>query len=383
MSRLKEVFIVLAFLFVKVEMQKLGKHNFTSEWLVVMKDTLYPPLVTEMKNRLVYVSFPSEFTIKLETSKIVNKPCEVPVTAIKDHKGRNVIPVYAETLGNGKIVVSLLEYKKKPNQSQVWLYVIDPQKCTYVFEKFALDATFLSVRDLMTIVPYNQSFDVFVNSASHCEAGFICSLRFTDELELSEKKKSVIKLDSDGWDITTTKDYDSSEGYLYIVMMNNLNNTIIKRLDSNFDTVQMTHLNYSGSIAYWYDEDGSASSCFGVSDQEIECVLLDAQMQVKVNSSLFYDSYVQYYSIFRLRNGDAVVLTILSSDPDASDSATYAQYLGLDGTIGSPVKFQEYICENVYEMNTFEIEEGLYCSSTMCQNIVNTKCIGAEEIRGF
>lgn len=216
MSKFKEVFIILAFLFVKVEMQKLGKQNFTSEWLVMMKDTLYPPLVTEMKNRLVYVSFPSEFTIKLETSKILNKPCEVPATVIKDHRGKNVIPVYAEALGNGKIVVSLLEYKKKPNQSQVWLYVIDPQKCTYLFEKFALDTTYSAVRDHIAIVPYNQSFDVFVNSDLHCETGFICSLRFTDELELSEKNKSVIKFDDDGWDISTTKDYDSSEGEQFL-----------------------------------------------------------------------------------------------------------------------------------------------------------------------
>ena len=167
-------------------------------------------------------------------------------------------------------------------------------------------------------------------------------------------------------------------------MMSKSNTTIIKRLDKDFTVVQETFMNHSGGgIAYWYDEDSSASLCFGVSDQEIECILLDSKMKVQSEATLLYDNYVQYYSIFRVKNGDAVILTILSTDPDGSDSATYVQLLGKNGKITEPVKFQEFICENVFEMNTFEVNDELFCASTMCHNVVNTKCIGPAEKREF
>ena len=213
MSRLKGVLLILTLFFVKAEMQKLGKHNFTSEWLLVTKDSLFPPLVTEMKDRLVYISFPREHVIRLETSTIANKPCEIPSALLKERKSKNVTPVYAETLGNGKIIVSLLEAKKAANQSNVWLYVIDPQKCTFDVDKFNLDAPIATARDIMTLVAYHDTFDVFIRSNLYCESNSICSLRFSEKPMLLSSRNSTIPFDDEGWDISTTKDYDYNEGW--------------------------------------------------------------------------------------------------------------------------------------------------------------------------
>lgn len=164
-------------------------------------------------------------------------------------------------------------------------------------------------------------------------------------------------------------------------MMSRTNTTVLKRLDSNFSLIHQAELNQSGSVAYWYDEDGSASLCFGVSDQEIECLLLDSDMKIQTEATLYYDLFVSYYSIFRLASGEAIILTILGSDPEAysSDSATYVQLIDVNGKTTQPVKFQEYICENVFEMNTFELKDRLVCASTICRSVVNTKCMAPED----
>lgn len=204
--------IIIAYLFVNVEMQQFGKHNYTSEWVLATKDTLYPPLVTQMRDHIVYIVFPSDFTIKLETSKIINKPCKVPASVIKKNKGENISPVYADTLGNGRIVVFLSEESKKLNQSNVWMYVIDPQKCNYDHDKFILDTSIFPVRDVMTTVPYQDSFEVFVRSDVHCTPGYICSMLFSDKPALIGSNKSAIPYDDEDWDLNTNKNFDRSGG---------------------------------------------------------------------------------------------------------------------------------------------------------------------------
>lgn len=218
-------------------MRKLGKHNFTSEWMVAVKDSLYPPLVTEMKDLLVYVSFPSDYSIRLETSKIVNKPCQVPSRVMRDHSGRNITPIYAETLGNGKIIVSLMGSKKRGNHTNIWLYVIDPQSCTYDVDKFKLDPPRTLSRDVMTIIPYYDTFDIFLKSDVHCDTGTICTLSFDDKPSLIDSRRSVIPYEDEGWDITSVNDFDSSEG----------KNTANKKFRSVYIEMNINFCNYQVS----------------------------------------------------------------------------------------------------------------------------------------
>lgn len=162
------------------------------------------------------------------------------------------------------------------------------------------------------------------------------------------------------------------------------NSTIIKHLDANLNLVQRTQLNHSGNLAYWYNGNGSLSLCFGINDQKIKCVLLDYKMKVETEVQLTYGTYLQYYSIFRARNSGAVVLTIQSKDLEGLNSdASYVQHIGLNGTVSKSVKFQESICENVFEMITFEMRNGLFCACAICRTSVNTKCIGSVDEREF
>lgn len=207
--------IFLIVLVVQVKMQTFANHNFTSEWIVAIENSSFSPTVTTCKDNLIFVSFPQDSMIKLETSKFVNKPC---VISTRFDKGNTIeensfAPLYVETLGNEKIVIVYSESKTVQNLSNIWFYVIDPNKCIYDHDKVIFDAPMDLVTNFMSIVPYTDSFDVFVKSDKYCDFGEICRLRFNDKPEkIPVPNKSSIPFVYENWDIISIKDYDYTAG---------------------------------------------------------------------------------------------------------------------------------------------------------------------------
>lgn len=210
MAGFTRTFIILVLL-LQARSQSFGVKNFTSEWVVATENSSFSPLVADYKNRLVFVSFPHDTSIKLETSKFVNKPCTVQ-TKFDREDSDSYAPLNAVALENGKLVVTFAESKKDSDETNVWLYAIDPHRCTYDLDKFTLDATLENVSGAFETMPYADSFDVFVKSDKHCTPGNICSLRYNDKLALVSKKNPTISHDGDTWGIISVKDYDPSKG---------------------------------------------------------------------------------------------------------------------------------------------------------------------------
>ncbi|XP_014208500.1 uncharacterized protein LOC106639403 [Copidosoma floridanum] len=377
---------VLSCLFANVKMQKFGEFNFTSEWMIYTRDTYYSPMIAKVQESLIFVTFPLNFSIKLESSRLLGKPCEVPVPQIKKHRNK-VVPVFAEGMGNDNVLVAVLEAKskKEANFTNVWLYVIDPQKCTYDFTNIILDAPLIIAKNIINIVLYKDCFDFFLKSNVYCVPETICNFRYGNDLTLlNDYQKLMLPYEDENWNLMTKKDFDASDGYLYMIMNTKLNSSVLRYYDSKLSQTRELRLNYDDSLVYWYDDDaGSASTCFRFSDQELECMLLDGSMGIEVAVNLYYDSFLQYYSIIRLGSGEALVVTILSNDPVGTYPVTYVQLINRLGEVSSPIKFQEYVCENVFEINTFKIREGLFCVSTTCSAVVNNKCIGPADQLGF
>lgn len=210
MPRLKRLCFIFAFLFVNVEMQQLEKQNFTNMW--VSTDTLFPPMViTKTNNHVIHVSFPSKSTIKLESSDSVSESCEVPASVIRDNELEYVTPMVTEKLGNGYVIVSILEFKN--NLNKLWLYAIDPLKCSYVVQQFILYASSAAAtKNEIKLVPYYESFDIFMNNAFHCGTNNVCSLRFLYDLRLLDGNSKLTAFGVKLWPIKSIKEYGSSDG---------------------------------------------------------------------------------------------------------------------------------------------------------------------------
>lgn len=218
MFRVIKIVTLLTFVSARARAQKFDSQNFTSEWVVAIENSSFSPTVTIYKDYLIFVSFPQDSSIKLETSKFVNKPCEISTRFDAENtvEDNSFSPLYVETLGNDKVVIVYSESKKVQNLSNVWFYVIDPNKCSYDLGKVILDAPMELVTNFMSIVPYNDSFDVFVRSDKYCDYGEICRLRFNDKpAMIPGPSKSSIPFVHQNWDIISAKDYDSNEGEIF------------------------------------------------------------------------------------------------------------------------------------------------------------------------
>lgn len=215
MSRLKGSLLVFTLLLIQVKTEKFGSHNFTSEWVVAVENSSFSPTVTTFKDHLIFVSFPLDSMIKLESSKFVNKPCVISTRFDKENTidENSFAPLYVETLGNNKILIVYSQSNKVQNLSNVWFYVIDPNKCTYDLQKLIFDAPMDSVNSFMSIVPYNDSFDVFVKSYEYCDSGKICRLSYDDKASMiPASKKTSIPFIHESWDMLPVRDYHPSEG---------------------------------------------------------------------------------------------------------------------------------------------------------------------------
>lgn len=192
----------------------LQPDNFTSEWQLRVPKASLPAAVSKSENHLVYVTFQPNL-IRLETSIISNKACNLHSSLLNVRNYSLVSPAHAVTLGNGKVVISLLQSKNLGVQSNesfdVWLYVIDPKDCSNFVDKFSLDATIDSAH-IIKLIPYQDSFDVFVKSKIYCDSDSICNRRYNDELHLNESAKRSLPCHEDVWDIVTKKDFYQSEG---------------------------------------------------------------------------------------------------------------------------------------------------------------------------
>lgn len=162
-----------------------------------------------------------------------------------------------------------------------------------------------------------------------------------------------------------------------------LNATIIKILDQDFNIKIQTQVNQSGLASYWFTEDSSSCACFYISSQELKCIFLDSHLNVEFAKTLNYEKYMQTYSTIRLGSTDALIFTILSDKPTGNNEAVYVQYLNTKSeSIPKPIRFQEFICSNS-KMSTLRLMEDLFCTYIVCQDMINVKCVSPAEKREF
>lgn len=158
---------------------------------------------------------------------------------------------------------------------------------------------------------------------------------------------------------------------------------IMKWLNTTLESAQSTSIKDVNNVVYWKGESNSIGLCISKSENELKYMLLDSNFGISYASALQYDMYIQKYSVFLLDNDDAIVLTVLSKQPDGYNAATYLQHIRPHGPVPTPVKFQDFVCEIVDDLKIFRIANGNYCISVVCIKFVNIKCFTLSESQEF
>lgn len=157
---------------------KINFENLTH----VANDSFLDPIVLSRKNELIFVSFPKVNSKLIPTikSNSSNMSCEFEIDNPYD---RIFQTPRANVLGNGKIVVTFIEIRQKDplKDPEVFVdfYVVNFDKvCSQLNFSLLIDYKVLISYDPLVIIPYMDSFDVFVASLMHCKpAGSMCMIR--------------------------------------------------------------------------------------------------------------------------------------------------------------------------------------------------------------
>lgn len=168
--------------FANTEALKIKLENLTH----VANDSSFDPIVLKRQNELIFISFPkvnAKIITRIDSnlqSNSTNSSCEFEI----DNPNERIFQSpRAEVLGNNKIVVTFVEtrYKDEEIDPKVFVdfYILDLGKeCLKVNFSLPTDYRVLTSYDPMVIVPYNDTFDVFISSDVYCKpSGGICMIR--------------------------------------------------------------------------------------------------------------------------------------------------------------------------------------------------------------
>lgn len=160
-------------------------HSIATERLThVIDDSAFDSSVLKARNQLLYVSYPrvnNDLRIRLNSS-LINGSCEITVPVPRERSFRKP---QAEVLGNGRLVVGLIETRWQDADLDpkplIRFYVIDylqQSNCTYKNFSAVFDNRILqSIYKPFLILPYEEEFDVFMGSDVACRRNESLCLR--------------------------------------------------------------------------------------------------------------------------------------------------------------------------------------------------------------
>ncbi|KAJ8668456.1 hypothetical protein QAD02_010119, partial [Eretmocerus hayati] len=349
----------------------IRQDKFMSEWFLLTKASIFTPLVTEVADDLVFISFPSDYRIKLESSNLTASPCVLTTLVVKKRTSK---PLAAVGLGNGIVILSVTTHTENANVSNVYLFAINLHSCSFFADKFTFNDTVSSANHAIVLVPYQNTFDVFMRSPVQCETSDLCSRRYSDEIRLLNSIKSVISHEGKRWSIASTKRFSSKNGYRYVGVGSN--SLTMKNLQSNLQTVSSIIINENQiiSFSHTYDENSQLVICLAVSESNLTCQILNSVEDFQRESKIIFDGIINHHSVFHL-SGQNFAIVVIISEYSGTKLTSYIQEVSA-GKALTAVEFQDLsLCQTVQQMSVFKMMSNIYCVVVVCQNLINTKCI--------
>lgn len=147
-------------------------YNTSVGWSLVRYIHRSPPLIIQLANRNLMHILDSERSIQLVSLDF--KTCNVPLNLTYPMR----YPRHAVSLGNGKIIIWLLSYSyvKSYHEGEWRFVIVDPTKCRH--HGFEMPDREPDLIDIVDVVGYEDSFDVFFMRLSQEEPRKIYVFRY-------------------------------------------------------------------------------------------------------------------------------------------------------------------------------------------------------------
>ena len=177
----------------------------------------------------------------------------------------------------------------------------------------------------------------------------------------------------------TMKPYDPSEGYLYLQVKREVNETLIKRLDTNLDTLEedvLPHQHNHFLLTYSTAHNNFTICHYYYHNNLLSCSLRDTSMKPYDNFDQDYQDMQEDFqnlkaiNVMNLPRGDVMSTAVFGTNYRVGMTV----HLGVRGGESRTIMpIGKIYCE-VREIRSFEVEDNVYCVSAICDEIVHTKC---------
>lgn len=149
-------------------------YNSSLDWSLARHIHRSPPLVIQTSNLSLIHVLDSDDSLRLVSTDL--KTCNLILNLTYPLR----YPRRGVSLGNGKLVIWLLNYRYfKSNHEGQWKFVVvDPKNCDYY--DFEMSDKEPDLIDIVDVVGYQDSFDVFIMKLSEDEPRKIYVFRYGD-----------------------------------------------------------------------------------------------------------------------------------------------------------------------------------------------------------
>ncbi|XP_016836907.1 uncharacterized protein LOC107980538 [Nasonia vitripennis] len=372
------------------------KHNVTEDWKIVRHIHMSHPLVVKVKDSLVHILDSKDnmdHAIQFESEDF--DTCRVPLNLA--HPMR--YPRRATSLGNGKVVVWLLNYRLTAYKHVAeWRFVVvEPWSCTY--RKFEIADVDPFPVDVVDVIGYEDTLDVLIRPLRNDESNNTYVYRYNENGEpVSSVIGSVIP-DTDSYPfyqpdtirLYPLKEHDRTEGFFYVQVKPETNTTALKRLNSNFEVMFNTTLQHSTFRGFGTDDYSVShhgfTTCHSREENNfrfLHCILLNDKLKQKTNVTLSHDNYSDFFENIahlvtkNLSGNEGVLLTFAVRINHQPKTPIYVQKINNDGRVSEPKQIGKVYCE-IYDLKTFEMSDDTYCIAISCVETLHTRCINLKD----
>lgn len=182
------------------------------------------------------------------------------------------------------------------------------------------------------------------------------------------------------------KEHDPGSGYFYVQLKPEDSESVIKRLDGNFEIISSTTLKYSKYHEFDFGAYSTSNGNFSVccyKKRYLQCLLYNTLLKNETYVLLNHEKHNKYFkgimhiSAKNMLDGSVIVMFTRNVNYRAG-TPVYLQRIDTRGQVSKPRIFGKIYCE-IYGMHNFEMKDGEYCVSVTCNEMVYTRCIAIEK----
>uniref|UniRef100_A0ABD2WRP9 Uncharacterized protein n=1 Tax=Trichogramma kaykai TaxID=54128 RepID=A0ABD2WRP9_9HYME len=298
-------------------------------------------------------------------------------------------------LGNGKLVVWLLNYRLTPLEAKhtgEWVFaIVDPADCQAAVS-FRMKDTEAQPVEVIDVVPYYDTFDVLLTSLNDTEddgleVRYNHAYRFDDAGEPDSTVVNPTMRDIDSRPFYTSdairfysiRPHSPAAGYYYVHVKPATGSAMVRKVGPDFRVLASAHLKPSKYHRFGHDvystAYGNFTTCHYIEARaQLNCIFLNDRLRIKrylaVRNELFGYQFSRRYlfSLINRAEGGAVVLFSVDPLNYRVGVSVFVQLIDADYKLGRQSLIGRIFC-NIRELQTFYMgRDSRYCFVAICDD---------------